>query len=505
MATTVEVERKYDIPADFQLPELASVDGVVGVGEASEYELDATYYDTADLRLAERRVTLRRRRGGHDDGWHLKRPAGADRTETRQGLTRGRSVVPAGLATQVRALTRGRPLEPVARIRTQRREQPVYGADAAVLALIAHDSVTSESFAQPPVSRHWRELEIELVGGDRDLLDRLDGLVRQAGANPSQSASKFAYALADRFPAGRPAPHGGTEAGRAIMAYLAAQRDAVLQTDPLVRAGDPDGVHDMRVALRRLRTVLASCRPFLDQDRTEPLRAELAWLATRLGQVRDQDVLRQRLADAAAAAPRDLVPPETGLDIRNRLTGDSGPARADLRQALDSPRYLSLLDAIDALVDAPAPEVSRSALRKRIRHELSRADTRMTAALQWPIRDGGHELADRQEADAALHDARRAVKRARYAVELIAPLTGGAGRLTTRLRALQDVLGAHHDAVVAREVLRDLAAHARAEGIDVFGYGALAGGQADLAGHLRAAAPAAYRKVTRRSVRKFLS
>lgn len=506
MATSVEVERKFDIPAEFHLPDLTDVPGVTGVGAVTEFELDATYYDTADLRLAERRVTLRRRRGGHDDGWHLKRPAGADRTETRQRLTRSKSVVPAALATQVRALARGRPLEPVARIRTRRREQPVLGADGQVLALIAHDLVTSESLAPPMVSRQWRELEIELVDGDRALLDALEALVVKGGATPSLSASKFAYALADRYPTRRLAPGGGSAAGRAILSYLRDQRDALLHNDPLVRGGDPDGVHDMRVALRRLRTVLASCRPFLDQRRTEPLRAELGWLADLLGQVRDQDVLRERLSGAAATEPRDLVPPAIGTDLRSRLTGDSGPARAALRGALDGKRYLSLLDAVDSLVDAEAPTVSRSALRKRVRQELARADVRMVRALSLRIRSGRKEHVDRAAADEALHDARRAFKRGRYAVEVIARLSGDrAATLVSRLKSLQNVLGAHHDTMVARDVLRELASQAHAEGVDVFGYGALAARQAALAAELRAAVPTAYRKVARGKVRRFLA
>src|SRR5882672_7326759 len=120
MATVTEVEYKYEVPVDFTMPELAGVPGVTAVGDPAEQALDATYYDTPELRLAGHRVTLRRRAGGHDAGWHLKRPAAAGaRTETQEPITAEQAnqseqahqseqanqaeqaTVPAGIAAQV--------------------------------------------------------------------------------------------------------------------------------------------------------------------------------------------------------------------------------------------------------------------------------------------------------------------------------------------------------------------------------------------------------------------
>src|SRR3954452_3103354 len=130
-----EVERKYEIPARFHLPDLAEVPGVVAVDRPVEHHLTATYYDTPQLRLARHRVTLRRRTGGTDAGWHVKRPDGADaRTETGLPLDGGdpgsvSEAVPAELADSVRALSRGDELRPVARVRTRRVERPLRGRD----------------------------------------------------------------------------------------------------------------------------------------------------------------------------------------------------------------------------------------------------------------------------------------------------------------------------------------------------------------------------------------
>src|SRR5215475_7926051 len=101
VTTTTEIERKYEIPSGFGLPDLGGLAGIGSVEGTADVNLDATYYDTADLRLAARKMTLRRREGGDDEGWHLKRPAGGDRTETRAPLS---DALPDSLAAEIRPL-----------------------------------------------------------------------------------------------------------------------------------------------------------------------------------------------------------------------------------------------------------------------------------------------------------------------------------------------------------------------------------------------------------------
>src|SRR4051794_21217840 len=150
METATETERKYDVPAGFELPSL------VGAAEPETHELDATYYDTPDLRLARNRRTLRRRTGGTDAGWHLKTPGdGASRTEHRLPLDG--DGVPDALQAEVRAIIGRSPLHRVAGLRPRRIETPLRDQDGRILALIAQDQVTAETDG---AEQRWQEVEV---------------------------------------------------------------------------------------------------------------------------------------------------------------------------------------------------------------------------------------------------------------------------------------------------------------------------------------------------------
>jgi hypothetical protein len=205
----IETERKYDAEARFALPDLAGLDGVAAVTGPQTYRLRAIYFDTTDFRLAAAKITLRRRTGGTDAGWHLKLPAGADsRREVHAPLGRGASSVPARLAELVAGWTGGQPLRPIARLATTRRLRRLAGRDGEVLAEVADDLVVgslpapggaSSGGAGLPEWREasrWREIEIELVTGPRGLLDSAGDLLRRAGAAPSAAASKLSRLLA---------------------------------------------------------------------------------------------------------------------------------------------------------------------------------------------------------------------------------------------------------------------------------------------------------------------
>ena len=210
----IETERKYDAAAGFTLPDLAGLDGVAAVTGPQTYRLRAIYFDTADFRLAAAKITLRRRTGGTDAGWHLKLPAGVDsRREVHAPLGRSASSVPARLAGLVAGWSGGQPLRPIARLATTRRLRRLAGRDGEVLAEVADDLVIG-SLPAPAASRagaagpagpgmpewreasRWREIEIELVTGPRELLDSAGDLLRRAGAAPSAAVSKLSRLLA---------------------------------------------------------------------------------------------------------------------------------------------------------------------------------------------------------------------------------------------------------------------------------------------------------------------
>src|SRR5215468_2846302 len=140
MVAAVEMERKYETPERFNLPGLDAIAGVATADEPEVISLDAVYYDCADLRLARRGVTVRRRKGGHDAGWHIKRPAGAYRTESQFPSTSG-GRVPRAVLDELRALLRGAPLIQIARVQNTRREIRLRDKKGKVLAVVDHDDV----------------------------------------------------------------------------------------------------------------------------------------------------------------------------------------------------------------------------------------------------------------------------------------------------------------------------------------------------------------------------
>ncbi|MFF5291436.1 CYTH and CHAD domain-containing protein [Paractinoplanes globisporus] len=449
MEIASETERKYDVPESFVLPALAGTAGICDVAEAETHDLDATYFDTDELTLMRNRRTLRRRTGGGDAGWHLKTPgSGGSRTEHRLPLNGGdKNKVPAELRGQVRAIIRREQLKPIARLRTHRVETPLRDAAGHTLALVAQDSVIAESGG---VTQRWQEVEVELVEGSPDVLEAVERRLLSAGARPAAGPSKVARALNGRL-AKTPAPTPPTNLRKTknpVFLYAREQREALTEFDPGVRQGAPEAVHKMRVATRRLRSTLKTFKRSFPGF--EEVGDELKWLADLLGQVRDGQVQRGKLLAEVEQAGPDFA--DAADRIRHHLDAQVDEGRAALAEALESERYLALLDKVDQLSSLPGngePDQLR-----RARKSLHKAD----GLLDTAFADG---------VDAELHDARKAYKKARYAVEVFAPAAGKNGKaLVNALTDLQDVLGAHQDSVVARELLHEL-------GPDSFWFGVL--------------------------------
>ncbi len=469
-----EIERKLDVDGGFALPDLRGLApaAVAAVTPARTLQLDATYFDTPDLRLIRRAITLRRRLGGDDEGWHLKRPsAGGEREELQHPVGRSARAVPRGLQRAVAVYLRGAPLGPVVRLRTRRVLYELLGDDGGLLAEVVDDTVMVTRPGEP--DRTWRELEVELFGGDRGLLRAVvEGLVT-AGARPPSSASKLARALGNppRLAApGLPPGVRPDSAAAVVLAHLGEQVERLLAEDPRVRDGAADAVHQMRVACRRLRSALATFRPLFDAAAARALSEQLGGLAGVLGAARDAEVVRAHLDAAVAAEPPELLPGPLGRRASTTLRGQEKRARAQVLAELDSARYFAVLDALEALVRTPplTPVALRRAdavLPGLLRHSWRQAArlARTADAVRAP-----------QQRDALLHDVRKAAKRARYAGESLAGRYGRpAARFAARMEAVQEALGEHHDSVVARTVLLELAAEAERAGEPCFGYGRL--------------------------------
>ena len=505
MATVVrEIERKYD-PAAGATAALDAVQamtgtaGVAAVSQQDEQLLDAVYYDTADLRLIGAGITLRRRTGGGDAGWHLKLPAGPDtREEIRLPLAApggeraatpragAGGVVPDELAALVPAYTRGAALAPVARIQTSRRVLRLLDGAGQALAEVAADHVSAGP-AGGSAATWWDEIEAELVTGGPALLEAIDARLRRAGARPAAAAAKLQRALAGRLPAAGAAPGppltGRSPASEVVLGYVRDQVAAIWRYDPLVRRDAPDAVHQMRVATRRARSALQAFGGIIDRDTTRPLCAELKWLAAALGPARDGEVMLARLTADLAAAPPALVAGPVQARITAHFTAELAQARQTALAALDGQRYLRLLDDLDALLAEPplTPLATRKA-GKALAKPVRRAARRLQNALAAVPAAG--------DRDAAIHEARKATKRARYAAEAAVPALGRrASRQAAQAKELQQLLGDHHDSVVARTVLLELAGKARAAGEDTFTYGLMHQRQAGQAASIEQALP----------------
>ncbi|MGD7705220.1 CHAD domain-containing protein [Microlunatus sp. Y2014] len=473
------MERKFEVSGGLPLPALDDVVDVVTVDDPVVHELEATYFDTADLALATAGVTLRRRTGGEDSGWHLKLPAGPDtRHEIRLPLGRALRTVPKALRIAVQLYARGAALVPVATLGTRRTVHRLRDADGAVLAEVSDDEVTAdtsvpatEQSAAIESSTKWREWEAELVDGKRRHLKGASRMLTDAGAVPARSLSKLDRALGERAPVVRHDPPAPVPEGAAavVHARLRQQVAELKLQDPFVRRDAEESVHDMRVAMRRLRSALATFRPLFDRTRTEQLREELKWIAGVLGEARDAEVMELRLRDLVSEQPAELIigPVRQRIDdlaTRYREAHDRSV------EAMQSPRYLELVDRLDELVahtpwasavDGDADEL----LLGLVKHDDKRLRQRVSAAAAATDRTTRNEL---------LHEVRKAAKRARYAAETVESRYGEAATsYATAVKDVQSVLGDQHDAAVTLPVLTELAERARAAGEDTFTFGRL--------------------------------
>jgi CHAD domain-containing protein len=479
-----EVERKFEVVESTVSPSFDGLSSVARVERSSAQQLDAVYFDTPGRDLAANNVTLRRRTGGADAGWHVKLPAGPDaRTEVRAPLDDG-DTVPEALLDVVLAIVRDRPLAPVARITTNRTVDTLIGPDGTALAEFCDDQVTAQAHHESPEQR-WREWELELADGDTDLLDRLTNRLLDAGAVRAGHGSKLARVLET---AGEPEREMPVLPADPVHRAVAEQVHQMLVWDRAVRADVFDSVHQMRVTTRKIRSLLQSSEGAFGLSDDAWILDELRQLASVLGVARDAEVLAERYGRTLDELPNELV----RGPVRERLVdGAKRRYSSGLRRsliAMRSQRYFRLLDALEALVAAEPPptvpgeepaQVTIDSAYKRVRKAAKRAA----------------EAAD-AERDEALHRIRKGAKRLRYTAAAT-----GEGKVSDRAKTIQTLLGDHQDSVVSRTHLSQQAEAAHAAGEDTFTYGLLYAQEDDLAQRSREQLDDALKKLDR-SVRK---
>ena len=466
----IEREVKLAASSTFRMPPLDDLDDDVLVIAHDPARLETVYFDTDDLRLARWGISLRHREG---QGWTVKLPPEDDGVMLSRGEFAFPGEDPSSPSDEavdlIRAYVRTATPRPVVRLRTIRRKTQLLDFDDHGLGEVVDDEVSVLSGRR--IAARFRELEVEITDDTPDgLLDEVLRRLREAGAGAADPTTKYVRALG---PLALEPPEVrvldlprdatvGAVLGRALSrsAIHLIRHDVVMRLDV-----DPEGVHQARVASRRLRSDLRTFRTALDPAWAEPLRAELRWLGTVLGDARDADVLLDRVRGRAGTIP----PPEApgAAAVIEGLEHQRKEAHVALIEALRSDRYVTLLDQIveaartpvflpDA--DVPAHGIAADLLRGPWRH------------LRHAVRSAG-----KHPSDAELHTIRIRAKRVRYAADTLAPLMERSARSFAEDAAgLQVVLGEHNDAVVAEGWLRTWAAGHRS-GDAAFAAGMLAG------------------------------
>lgn len=472
----LEVETKLEVDTGQPLPDPLQHNAVRRAGLVSQtrpavHQLDATYFDTDHLDLLRAKVTLRRRTGGDDAGWHLKLPAdkadkagGAGaRTEVRMPL--GRSIrIPDQLAQLVLGTARGRPLKPVARVQNQRTVIRLLDADGNAAVEIADDAVSATRSDSDRIDR-WREIEVELIDGGTAQLEATVQALTDAGARPAGQASKLARVLP--LPAITPAKGGsGKSAAAAVLTALARYRDKLIASERRLRQGADGAAHDVRADARRIRSVLRAFEGLFADEPTRALRDHLRELSRILGAARDVEMVTSRIAARLADEPEPRGRAAEEL-IHLELGRRSTTAMAELQRHLNSAEHLQLLRDLDSFLDDP-PLTGRAS---------------KAAATELPVQLGRSWRRLRAKADAALgdptdspalHDVRRAAKTMRYAAEsTIAVLGEQAVPFAAALQEVQEVLGEFRDAHITARLLSELADQESTDGASGFVFGRL--------------------------------
>jgi inorganic triphosphatase YgiF len=411
LGATISTERelKLGAPPGFRIPDLSDLAPGLVASPSESRRHTAVYWDTRDLRLMRWDCGLRHR---DVDGWAVKLPAASRGPElVRRELhfegAPGRP--PAAALDLLLGMTRREPLAPIVELRTVRDEVRLLDGAGRTLVAVTNDLVAALEGGE--VARRFREVEVEFAADcPREVVEAIEQRLSRAGTGPSHRVAKHVRALG--LEAGiapeLALPELGPDApvGAALGLALARSVVSLVRHDPGARLDeDPEDVHQMRVATRRLRSHLKSFAPLLAEGWAEALREELRWLGQELGRVRDADVLAQRLA----ASSRALAEAEAraAKDLLDHLAAARRDERARLLASLRSPRYLALVESLVEAARAPALRGDAAA--------PSRAALAPPLAACWKRLEKRVAKLPSEPADAELHAVRIRAKHLRYA------------------------------------------------------------------------------------------
>jgi CHAD domain-containing protein len=428
-----ETERKLSVEADFRLPDLSG-------RLLPRRVFTSTYYDTLDHCLARSKITLRRRVENGSAAWQLKLPLNGARREIE--LKETSKTPPPHIVDALIVLLEGKHLVPIAHLQTSRKairmEQD--GGPGPEVMLDTVSVLRGRSVIQ-----QFRELEIESLNGQEEEVDRLAAALYEVGARDHDGRPKVFRALSIPYDVPH-APPADASVDDHLRYRLLEQIQILKRCDPIVRLfGESEAVHQIRVAARRMRTMLLAVRKHVPADWVEPLISGLKWLSEVFGGARDLDVqMRYFRREAKELKARDRRPLERFL---RHLQTERDMIQRTLIDEIKSARYLGFVCKL--LQSAEAPAVVNS---DRTLTDIAAGQFRK---LRKTVRRLKHSLSDN-----ALHRVRIKTKRARYAAELTRVCGGKAiTRFIKSAEKFQDMLGAHQDAVLAERYVRDFLKH----------------------------------------------
>jgi CHAD domain-containing protein len=480
--TTRTESRTFRGSAEAGTPRYDALPGVRRQEPLPRQVIEVERFDTADRRLAAAGITLAVHRAeGEQHHWRLDLPDAAHAEDLRVPLAPDAPPVPevpGELAELVRGVVREGELHPVGQLRRIRTGVKLLGDDDRQIGTIVHDHVTVATLGSSTEGSAWTEVQVG--GGAADEL--ADAAARRLAGVGLQPASTTAEAELDRLlrpadpepgrrPGGKRAKPGS--AGEALVAYLAQHIDRLAAEDLRARRGEHDSVHQLRVASRRVRSAMQAYRGLLDRDRTEPIVHALREFGRALAPARDAEVLHARIRDGLAELDPELLLGPVQARVTRHYGRVEQETAAAVLSTLDGEAYVRLRRDLDDLVRRP-PLAKRA--RRKARKELPRHVARAARRLDRAVTVAVDPEKPAEERDPAVHAARKAGKRLRYATEVARPAVGrDAKRFAKCMKGFQQALGEHQDTVVARDALRELAAMSHESGENGFAFGVLYG------------------------------
>ena len=467
-----EIEAKFLLRDARQSDDVLRALGRLGyhLREGPRTRIRDRYVDTPDWRILRAGWACRRRREGDGARLVLKSVAGGEgpvftREEVEQPLTKtwrpGRALPPGPVRDALGEGLDGRETRELFRLRTRRCLFDVAAADDADTDLelaIDHTRIVCDGSDQ---AMDFFELEVELRRGSADAVGALAGVLANRIGLVGARMSKFerglqaaGHQIAVPPAAAEEAPLT-RESAMLDLAYASLRRNLAKLKINAPRAWEglhPEGVHQMRVAIRRLRAALKTFRDLLPKKARKHFNAELRWLARSLGAVRDADVYGDNIATYMTGLPeRDA---EALSDYLTHLDEIKHRSRQHLLTVLAGERYAALVDALDGFT-TKGPSRAR---RRRLGGPTIGAGAldRVRPPVEKMLRQGA--AIDDDTADEQLHRLRLQGKRVRSQTEFFVEFFPEALKpLVKAGRRLQNVLGEHQDAVVACERLRHYA------------------------------------------------